>query len=163
MITKAHFIIVSIITSILFACTQITGFGQGDPLEFSEVESGFYSGYPSKGYVEKIISSGAEFSQEWNKIHSNRMSEPDLPKIDFNSQRVVILMLDTKISGGYGIDEVEVRKNSESILITYTEVQPGRGCMTTQALTRPYKLISIPETKGPFKVKKTSTVKRDCR
>lgn len=140
------------------ACSQFTDPDGGIEQEIKEIKLGHYSNYPEEGEIHKIISSEAEFSAEWEKTHKGTMPIPETPDINFDSRQVILLMLNTKSSGGYGIDNFKVYEDDSGIMVKYSEVHPGDDCITSRALTRPYKMVSFPKTDKTIRFEKGDTI-----
>ncbi|MEX0720863.1 MAG: protease complex subunit PrcB family protein [Balneolaceae bacterium] len=126
-----------------------------------EIESGHYAAYPDSGVVQKLITSPTEFKSEWEKIFESRQPTPELPNVDFENRRVVLLLMEGKPNGGYSIDDVQLKENADLRTISYTEFGPGNNCFTTQALTRPFYFASIPKSDKEIEFKKQVDVV-DC-
>lgn len=161
--SNSAFYLLPLISFIFYACTQIIGSGQANPVDFTILKSGMHSGYPVEGNVEKVISTQEQFKTEWNKIFSHSTNNPELPAIDFETEKVILIMLDHKPTGGYAINGIEVNKSGDKVVVSYHEVQPGDRCGTIQAITRPYKLISIQNTAKEVYFNKGEAILNNCR
>jgi hypothetical protein len=161
--SKSAFYLITLVSFILYACTQILGSGQSNPVDYEVLKSGLHSGYPVDGDVQMVISSKAQFEGEWEKIFSHSTNKPEKPTVNFNSEKVILIMLEDKPTGGFGIDGLEVNKSGDKVVVSYHEVHPGDRCGTYQAITRPYKLISIPNTAEEVQIYKGKTIVSDCR
>lgn len=160
--TFVTYAMVATISFSIFSCTQFLGKGTQSIVEFMEIEKGFYSNYPHKGEVQKVINNASDLSDEWEKVFSSRHPVPESPYLNFNDRQVILLMLDTKPSGGYGITDLEVVEEESQLMVRYSEIKPGNGCMLTQAITKPYLFISIPNIKKKIHFMKKEPVVRDC-
>lgn len=117
---------------------------QAKNIEFTVLKEGTNSGHKTAG--SKIIHNTEELSLAWTILHGNYMENPPIPKIDFNSNQLILILMGEKTSGGYSIGvENIIEINAESI-ITIGEKKPGKTCMTTSVMTYPYQLIIIPKT-----------------
>lgn len=144
------------------ACSQIPADDGVEMDDVVEIESEYYSNYPEEGGITMKISSYAEFEAEWKKVHEGMDPVPELPSINFDERDLILLMLETKPTGGFGINEVTVLTNADQLTVQYSEIQPGAQCFTTQALTRPFTFISIPKSDKEIKFLKGEPVIRDC-
>ena len=70
---------------------------------------------------------------------------PPAAQFDFNKTLIVAAFAGTKNSGGYS---VEIQKNTDKIAVKLTS--PPKDAMTTQALTSPYKVVSVPVEEDDF-------------
>ncbi len=159
---KLSTMLIIMIGTMGMACSQIPEYEGVEIDDVVEIESEYYSNYPEEGSITKKISSEEVFELEWERVHRGMDPVPGLPEINFEERDLILLMLDTKPSGGYGIDQVRVQVNDEQLTVQYTEQHPGENCFTTQALTRPYTFISIPKSNKEVKFLKGKTVINDC-
>lgn len=128
-----------------------------------EIEYGFNAHYyPQQGDVTKMISEEPVFQEEWEKVHQSMSPIPELPEVNFSERTLILLMIEGKPTGGYTIDGPQIRLVDDQIVVKYAEVHPGNNCGTTQALTRPYKFISIPKSDKEVVFQKGKTVFHDC-
>lgn len=144
------------------ACSQIPDFGGEIMYSVEELESEYYSNYPEGGEITKKFASERVFEIEWKKVHQGMEPIPERPIVNFEERFVILVMLDTKPSGGFGFHEFTVHENADQYVVFYSEAHPGDGCFTTQALTRPYKFISVPDTEKEVKFVKGDTVLNHC-
>lgn len=159
---KGLVLIWTIIITMSVACSQIPGY-EGTPMNnVEEIKSEYYSNYPEPGEIQKEITSQRVFEAEWNRVHEGMSPLPEVPSLNFEDREVILLMLDTKPSGGYGIDNLQVNENDTQIIVRYSEVRPGESCFTTQALTRPYKIFSIPQTEKEIQYLKSDPIVNEC-
>ncbi|WP_020401997.1 protease complex subunit PrcB family protein [Gracilimonas tropica] len=128
------------------SCSQFLGGNDGPPVEMEELAEDAYSNYPEEGPITKTIRSQAQLDDEWKKLHEGQKPIPEVPKVDFNSRVLILVLQDTKPTGGYGFGEFRINSTQQNVVVTFAEKHPGENCMTTQALTRPYKLVAIPFT-----------------
>lgn len=93
-------------------------------------------GYTSKGY--RVLTTDAAYQNEL-PVYSG-----DNPQtIDFEENRVILLDMGQRNTGGYGIGIESVSDAEDHVLVTVTLSVPGRDCIVTQALTNPYQLVKI--------------------
>ncbi|MDZ7807067.1 MAG: protease complex subunit PrcB family protein [Gracilimonas sp.] len=144
------------------ACSQIPGYEGVVMDDVKEIKSEYYSNYPEKGEITKRITEKEVFEMEWKMVHQGMKPIPELPGINFDERELILLMLDSKSSGGYGIDNLKLQTNENQLFVHYVESHPGSGCLTTQAITRPYKFISIPKSDKEVIFLKGDTVVNDC-
>ena len=156
--------VVFIVTTIFTFITACSGLTDNHlPLEdIEEIKSGHYSNYPGDDGVQRVIISNGVFEAEWEKVYTSSSQPPEVPVIDFENRTVVLLMLDHKPTGGYGIDDINLSYNHAEMVVRYSEVEPGPNCGTTQATTRPYVFISIPKLDGEVEIIKENIITTDC-
>ncbi len=66
--------------------------------------------------------------------------------IDFNTQVALYAQMGTQPSGGYHIHIIAVEDKCHYLEVRIENRQPGNGCLTTQALTFPHQLVTIPKS-----------------
>lgn len=159
---KFSAILVLMIATMGMACSQIPGYEGVVMNDVEEIKSEYYSNYSEEGNITKKISMKEVFKIEWELLHQGMDPVPELPAINFDDRDLILLMLDAKPSGGYGIENLKFQTNDEQLIIQYAESHPGSGCFTTQAITRPYKIISIPKADKEIVFLKGETVINDC-
>lgn len=159
---RVSVLILLMFVTIGIACSQVPGFDDYVIVEVEEIKSGYYSNYPEPGVIHKKIDVQSVFEEEWKNVHKGMNPIPEIPNINFDTRDVILLMLETKSSGGYGIDNLGVYENANQIEVRYSEVHPGDGCLTTQALTRPYTIVSIPRTEKDVLFMKKDTIINEC-
>ncbi|MEX0722920.1 MAG: protease complex subunit PrcB family protein [Gracilimonas sp.] len=144
------------------ACSQIPDFGGAIMNSVEELKSDHSSNYPVEGKITKTVTSEQVFKMEWEKVHEGMSPIPERPIVNFEERFVILVMLETKPTGGFGFDEFRVHENADQYVVFYSEAHPGDGCFTTQALTRPYKFISVPNTDKEVEFVKGDTVFNHC-
>ena len=98
---------------------------------------------------EIIFESEEEFRDFWVELNENlppaadEVDVPDVPVIDFDTKKVIAVLMGTQNTGGYftTIEEVGVLEGVTGIRVLETE--PGENCVTTQVLTMPYHIITV--------------------
>ena len=85
------------------------------------------------------------YASFWERLHADRSSVPERPRVDFDEEVVVAVVLGQRSSGGYSvaIDEALANDAGSQILVRFTETVPGDECGVTQALTSPYVLATV--------------------
>ncbi len=80
-------------------------------------------------------------------------SEPPAD-IDFGQHWVVYYAAGVRPTGGYEarIADIRIARNGRTLLITTQLVEPGPGCIVTQALTHPHVLVRFPIPAGVRRV-----------
>lgn len=89
------------------------------------------------------IRTEAELLRFWNRVHGTQLTIPPVPQVDFRRETILGIVLDSKPSGGYGIEIVDVRLEGNDIFIDVRETSPPPGSMTTQALTTPWVMVRV--------------------
>ena len=107
----------------------------------------------NSGFGERVfytINNEAEWTELWNKMHAVVNPVPELPKVDFEKELLVVAFQGTKNTGGNAIDITDIEKKDGIVLVTVKDSSPGAGCFTTQATTSPYHIVKLPKTSDKF-------------
>ena len=84
----------------------------------------------------------AEFQRLWTMAYGS--AAPVLPPVDFEKDYVVGVFAGEKASGGYGIRVADITDSGNARTIGIDLIRPGAGCVTSQAITRPFQFVSVP-------------------
>jgi hypothetical protein len=76
-----------------------------------------------------------------------------LPAIDFSTRCVYLVAAGPRSSTGYELRIVEVRDEGGNIVVVVREKTPSLGDPVAARVTYPFRLISLPRTGGPVKLK----------
>lgn len=90
----------------------------------------------------------ADFKAGWDKLYAGQ-SAPDMPNVDFTKDTVVLYAIGEHNSGGYKARVVKAAPaaTGTGFELGFEVTIPGIGChSTTQEITRPFIVISIPTT-----------------
>ena len=74
----------------------------------------------------------------------------EVPQVDFNQSMVALLAVPTN-SGGFVIEVQSVEQRGEEIQIHYLLSVPGEDCITVQALSLPFQIVSIRKAAGTYR------------
>lgn len=77
------------------------------------------------------------------------------PVVDFSTQYVIGVFAGEKSSGGYAISVKSVTDEGGTRTVGIELSKPAAGCMVSQALTRPFQIVSVPFT--PFPLARTDS------
>ena len=103
------------------------------------------------------VARDVETYQELRRLDDNL---PILDAEDFNQTAVVAAFLGQRRSGGFSVEITRVANGAVRI----SEATPPRGSMTTQALTTPYKIVSVPvENERPLRLELGQTWRESMR
>lgn len=101
-----------------------------------------------KDVTQEQYHNQADFKAGWDKLYAGQ-SEPALPNVDFTKNTVVLYVIGEHKSGGYKARVIKAGAGATSIGfdLQFEVTIPGIGChSTTQEVTRPFIVISIPTT-----------------
>lgn len=87
----------------------------------------------------------------WGTLTSRQPQAPARPSVDFNRERLVVVSMGERPSGGYAIEVEGVFQSGGSLYVSVLEVSPGSDCMTTTALTQPVAAVALPAGREPVK------------
>ncbi len=91
----------------------------------------------------QLLGSEAELVSAWNRAYGSQLSAPPVPEVNFERETVAAVFLDTKPSGGYGLEVEEVALEGEDLYIDLRRLEPAPGAITTQALTTPWLMVRV--------------------
>lgn len=100
--------------------------------------SGPHSGMDEPAF--RVIREPAEWTALWQQL--NRDAPQPLEK----NQMAVAVFLGQRRSGGYRVEVTGVRAEAGEIVLEWRESPPGPGSMTTQALTSPWAVVTLPSS-----------------
>jgi hypothetical protein len=116
----------------------------------------------SSGYVEPaevVIRDRPALEAAWRILNAGSQGgEP--PAVDFGKSTLVLIALGEHSTGGYALHVDRVTRQGSAAVVHYTVTRPGAGCMTTQAITAPVELISMPRVAGEVRFQPTDVVER---
>jgi hypothetical protein len=69
---------------------------------------------------------------------------PAMPAIDFEKEYVIGVFAGQKSSGGHSIAVEDVSDEKALRYVSIVLTTPGSGCVSTQALTSPFQIITVP-------------------
>lgn len=108
-------------------------------VEFSVLATGAMSRHEGGRMVELILNA-SDWQRAWAKIGGGR----PLPDVNFSSRACVVVYQGQKPSGGYSVELTEIRRDGTVLAIKVRERRPAFGDVTTQVITSPFVVVSIP-------------------
>lgn len=99
------------------------------------------------------------FTRLWKMAHGT--DGTPAPSIDFSKHYAIGVFAGTKSSGGYSIEVSGVRDSGDTRTVAITLTKPGVGCLTNQALTSPYQIVTVPISTAVLS-RKENTVEAVC-
>jgi protease stability complex PrcB-like protein len=119
----------------------------------------YYSGLVDA--ADLVISDSQTWAAMWARLNAGRQPPPPLPAVDFLTERVILVALGQRNSGGYDI-RVDSVVHFERGSVTYvTATAPGSRCGVTGALTQPVDVRRLSSRVGPMAFQQRDVV-RDC-
>jgi len=114
-------------------------------VDFETVKQGAFS----SGKKQNVVFRNEEaFAIFWQEIHQGIKPVPDVPAIDFNTQRVLASVMGTKPTGGYAIEITRIGLSEDKLGVKVKRQNPGNNCGTTQAITNPYHIVKTDPFEG---------------
>jgi hypothetical protein len=101
----------------------------------------------TRGHFE----SRAELMEALERNNPGRQIE--LPLIDFSQRSAYLVAAGPRSSTGYRLRIVEVRDEGDDIVVVVREETPSLGDPVAARVTYPFRLISLPRTDDPVKLK----------
>lgn len=92
----------------------------------------------------EVITGQAQFRHFWSQFDAGAP-----PALDFTRETAIAVFMGERPTGGYAIHVDSVTRSDGELLVAVVLQAPGPECMTTQALTQPYKMVSVPT--GPIR------------
>ncbi len=89
-----------------------------------------------------LASTQSDLAALWSAAYGLQSSPPPTPNL--NGQTAVGIFLGSKPTGGYGVSVQSAQASGDVLTITVNVRQPGAGSITTQSLTSPWTIISVP-------------------
>ncbi len=83
--------------------------------------------------------------QEALTLLYEQLGESNLPQVDFAKNIVVGVFEGEQPRGGFDLEVEEVLALPEGLAIFLRETIPGSACLTTQAISAPFEIVSIPK------------------
>jgi uncharacterized protein (DUF885 family) len=108
-------------------------------VEFSVLATGAMSRHEGGRMVELITNAG-DWQRAWSLVGGGR----PLPDVNFSSRACVVVYQGQKSTGGYSIEVREIRRDGTVLAIEVNERRPAFGDVTTQVITSPFVVVSIP-------------------
>lgn len=108
-----------------------------------------------------VIRKEEEWVAFWNEVVSRRTPRPEAPSLDFDRHMVIAASMGTRPTGGYSISIDDVSRRQSRLVVTVSEMSPGPGCATIQALTSPVTVVLIPRSDDPMTFNER-TASYDC-
>ncbi len=127
---------------------------------FIELVKGTNSGFEEP--LQQVITNQDELTKTWEQVYLNYFDKPKPPRVDFNENQVILIAMGMKTSGGYDTQIRSINLSNENYTVEVIETSPGKGCMTTEAITYPFQLVQIKKPKGKTTFNITQKV-IDCK
>ena len=119
----------------------------------------YYSGLVNA--ADLVIADSQSWAATWAQLTRGVGPPPVLPAVDFRTERVVLVALGQRSSGGYDIRIDSVVHFQRGSVTYVTATSPGQSCYATAALTQPVDVIRLSPKVEPIVFQQQAVV-RDC-
>lgn len=106
------------------------------------------SGFATPSF--RLVRSADELDRLWTRFYGSQLTMPDTPRLNYERETVIAIMLGDKPTGGYGLEVVRVFEERGELYVDVRVTEPGEGAFVTQALTSPWELITV--LRGDYRV-----------
>lgn len=159
-----------VLAAVAAGCAELPsidpGLDQGDlggqPVPVTRVHEAFpaaYSGFSQQ--TQLVVESRAEWEEVWRPLWGSADPAPAAPAIDFSRQTVVVAAMGTRATGGYVVRVEKAASQADHVVVQVVETSPSGGCPTTQAVTAPVDVVTVPRTSQPIRFRVVQMV-REC-
>lgn len=100
--------------------------------------------YSAVGPAAFLAANQAQLDSIWRNATGNQLPTPATPNVNFAANRVVAFFWGQKPSGGYTVSLVGTQTVGNTLRVTLNLTSPRPGDITTQALTSPFIILSVP-------------------
>lgn len=135
-------------------------FEDAEEIPFSEVKKDHYASL-EVGAQNRVIRQEQVFREMWNKLYADHSPVPEVPEIDFEERMVLLTVLGQRPTGGYGLRIEKVAVADGELGVHLIKSEAGDNCATTQALTNPIHIVTIPASRSEVTFYEEKIVK-DC-
>ena len=137
--------------------------GQGSDetkLAMEIVMDGTFSSVDDKR--ELLINTNEQYQALMSDVYKNLDQMPRIPVVDFSKNSLVAVFVGPRNTGGYLVIIDSITEGSKNISVNVTESTPGKNCVVTEGITKPFSIVKIPKTdKKP--IFKTKQIVKDCQ
>ncbi|NOS86813.1 MAG: protease complex subunit PrcB family protein [Ignavibacteria bacterium] len=147
-----------IISTVIAGCSSQGNDEKKLPMEI--ILDGTYSAIEEKREI--LLNNNDDYQKLMTQVYSNLDQMPRIPVVDFNKNSVVAVFIGNRSNGGYMVVIDSISEGSKNLTVNITETTPGKNCMVTDAITRPFSLVKIPKTELK-PVFKTKQIVKDCQ
>jgi len=148
-----------IITSLLIISSLLQGTALSQSISFETIDKGevsyFRYGYPDFSGSEIVIKDWKTWAWFWKRHTEGIQPPPPLPKVDFRTEMVLVVILGHQTSGGG--PSIEIKSIEEIFPFTNISgkrvrvlVQENREPGPLDVITNPYHIIKVPKSISIF-------------
>ena len=108
-----------------------------------------------------VIRNEADWASFWDQLYASHSPKPARPPVNF-AESVVMALVDTvRPTGGYSVTITAIQSTASGISVVASQVSPGPACVVTQALTKPFHIVTTPVFPGTASLQMSQSV-NDC-
>ena len=140
-----HKIIYLMLFTVVFTLVSCSGMdGEVKKIPAEMILSGTFCAIDTKR--EAVINNKEEYDRLMQDVYSNLDQVPKTPVVNFEKNTLVAVFSGAKNSGGYMVNIDSVTEGSKNLTVYVTETKPGKSCVVTDAITKPFVIVKIPKT-----------------
>ena len=98
----------------------------------------------------RLVHDEAELNRLWSRFYGAQLTIPAAPRLNFERETVIAVMLGDKPSGGFDVEVIRVFEEQNELYVDVKITEPAEGAVTSQALTSPWSLITV--LRGNYRV-----------
>lgn len=156
--TNILLLTVFLISAVYSGCSTQGNDEKKLPMEI--ILDGTYSAVEDKREI--LLNNNEDFQKLMADVYKNLDQMPRIPVVDFNKNSVVAVFIGNRSNGGFMVAIDSITEGSKNLTVNITETTPGKNCMVTDAITRPFTLVKIPKTESK-PVFRTKQIVKDCQ
>lgn len=111
-----------------------------------------------RGEMVKVVRDSTTWTAMWDSIHTDRGAVPPAPPVSFAEKMIVIAAMGERATGGYSVAIDSIQCLSSAFDVHLSLLEPGEGCMVTQALSQPVQIVKADICTGTMRVRKNEAV-----
>jgi hypothetical protein len=101
--------------------------------------------------AEQVV---ARTQGEWQALWQRHAPGRQAPAVDFNKSMVIGVFLGSRPTGGYQVQITGVRVEGDTLVVQWSEQQPGRDQVAAQVMTSPSHIVTVPRHAGEVRFEK---------
>lgn len=145
-----HALVWLLVSTCLAACHSAPS--KGSDVPFRSIARGYQTALPDTGVL--VARSADEWRALWTRHAASVIPRPDLPKVDFDTDMIVCVLLGSRPTYGYAIEIARVIPNGDGLRIEVVERSPASDAITNQVVTQPFHMIATARRGGTVELAK---------
>jgi hypothetical protein len=116
------------------------------PVDARSIHTSMHCGLSASEPAAFLVENRQQWAQLARQLSSTEIGGPKLPSVDFEQERLLVVSMGQRTSGGYALRFVEAQRRPEQVLsVTVEWQQPAPGTMQAAVMTQPCQIIAIPQ------------------